>query len=220
MKLLPEKLKLLIFDIDDTVVESEKINISLIRDYFLNVHGIRLTKEDLDYIYGHSWRAIYERFTQKYNLKTSPDKVQEDIVSKKIEYLKDNPLRVATGVLEVLKLPIKKCAVTGNGKQEAFIILKSCNLDRYFDAVFSVDDYKKSKPSPEGFLMALDYFKVKPEEAIAFEDSASGLLAAKRAGITTFFIKEFANDDHSSIADFSFNNFYEVKEFLVQEGVL
>ena len=55
-------------------------------------------------------------------------------------------------------------------------------LDR-FDVIRTIDDVKKSKPSPEVFLAALQGLKMAPEQTIAFEDSYNGILAAQRAGI-------------------------------------
>jgi HAD superfamily hydrolase (TIGR01509 family) len=214
---LAKNFKLLIFDIDDTLIQSEAINVEIIKEYFFKRFRISLTTEDIEFIYGHSWRAIYEMYIKKYSLSVSPEEVQKDIVCYKKEYLKINLPKVASGAFEVLQLPVKKCAVTGNGKEEALIMLESANLNKFIDAIFTVDEYKESKPSPAGYIMALDFFQVKPEEAIAFEDSESGLLAAKGAGIVTCFIKEFALKDYSYIADFSFKNFFEVRKFLVGE---
>jgi beta-phosphoglucomutase-like phosphatase (HAD superfamily) len=55
-------------------------------------------------------------------------------------------------------------------------------LDR-FDAIICVDDVGVAKPDPGLFLRAVDVLGVAREEAIVFEDSPNGVLAAKRAGI-------------------------------------
>lgn len=54
-----------------------------------------------------------------------------------------------------------------------------------FSAVKSRDDVVRSKPEPDLFLAAVDALGVRPEEAIAIEDSANGVTAAKRAGLYT-----------------------------------
>ena len=129
------------------------------------------------------------------------------------------PPKLATGVFDVLSLPVKKCVVTGNGREEAILMLESCNLKKYFNAIFSADDYIVTKPSPAGFLMAINYFNVKPENTIVFEDSQSGIIGAKKAGAVACFIKEFAYRDCSKLADFGFENFKEVKSFLEKLGL-
>jgi HAD superfamily hydrolase (TIGR01509 family) len=55
-------------------------------------------------------------------------------------------------------------------------------LDR-FDSILGRDDVTCTKPSPELFLSALDRLAVKANEAVVFEDSLHGVLAARQAGI-------------------------------------
>ena len=45
------------------------------------------------------------------------------------------------------------------------------------------DDVTRAKPDPELYLAAAAALGVEPREAIAFEDSANGLAAAKAAGL-------------------------------------
>ncbi len=55
-------------------------------------------------------------------------------------------------------------------------------LDR-FEIVFTKDDVTHTKPSPELYLKALQALDLQPHEAVVFEDSPNGILAAKTAGI-------------------------------------
>jgi len=62
------------------------------------------------------------------------------------------------------------------------------NLERFdlldqFDAVCTRDYVEAVKPDPALYLLALERLGVASAEAIAFEDSPNGILAAKRAGI-------------------------------------
>ena len=62
------------------------------------------------------------------------------------------------------------------------------NLDKFglrehFDVVCTRDDVSTVKPDPALYLLALEKLDVGAGEAIAFEDSPNGILAAKRAGI-------------------------------------
>ena len=53
-----------------------------------------------------------------------------------------------------------------------------------WDAICTADrDPKRAKPSPTLYLEALDVLDVAADEAVAFEDSPNGVLAAKAAGI-------------------------------------
>jgi len=61
--------------------------------------------------------------------------------------------------------------------------IRRLELEEYFDCIRSSDDVRRVKPDPELYLAVLAALKVEPGEAIAFEDSPNGILAAKRAGL-------------------------------------
>lgn len=61
--------------------------------------------------------------------------------------------------------------------------LTRLGLMAYFDCVQGRDDVQQSKPDPELYLNALEKLGVSNTQAIVFEDSPNGILAARRAGI-------------------------------------
>ncbi|MDB5081361.1 MAG: hypothetical protein JWP00_3285 [Chloroflexi bacterium] len=61
--------------------------------------------------------------------------------------------------------------------------LERLGLRDYFECVRGADQVKNAKPDPELYLSVLDFFKLRPDQAIALEDSPNGVLAARRAGL-------------------------------------
>ncbi|MEA2008912.1 MAG: HAD-IA family hydrolase [Chloroflexota bacterium] len=61
--------------------------------------------------------------------------------------------------------------------------LERLQLLRYFDAVCCSDDVERAKPDPALYKLALEKIGLKPSQAIVFEDSPNGVLAAKRANL-------------------------------------
>jgi HAD superfamily hydrolase (TIGR01509 family) len=61
--------------------------------------------------------------------------------------------------------------------------LKRLGLFQYFDTVRAREDVPRTKPEPDLFLSALYALGALPDQAVVFEDSPNGVLAAKRAGI-------------------------------------
>jgi HAD superfamily hydrolase (TIGR01509 family) len=61
--------------------------------------------------------------------------------------------------------------------------LRQSGLLSEFEAVLCREDVPRVKPYPDLFLAALQALALKPEEALALEDSPNGVLAAKRAGL-------------------------------------
>jgi sugar-phosphatase len=56
------------------------------------------------------------------------------------------------------------------------------------------DAVRASKPDPEGFLLGAGALAVEPAEALVFEDSQAGLLAARAAGMRSVFVSCCAAD--------------------------
>lgn len=61
--------------------------------------------------------------------------------------------------------------------------LNRLGLLKYFDELACGDEVAYTKPYPDLYLSALKKLCVQPGQAIAFEDSLNGMLAARRAGI-------------------------------------
>ena len=70
---------------------------------------------------------------------------------------------------------------TGNRKNTMEILSAFGCLD-IFDVILANEDVEKSKPDPEGYLKAMEMFNVTPENTLIFEDSKTGIAAAKASG--------------------------------------
>lgn len=79
----------------------------------------------------------------------------------------------------------KMAVCSTSSREEIEAGLNSLKLKKYFDHYFCAEDCIRLKPDSEIYLKALAYFKLKPTEALAIEDSTNGLLAAKGAKIYT-----------------------------------
>ena len=62
-------------------------------------------------------------------------------------------------------------------------IFKKFDLNKFFKAKISGADLKESKPNPEIFVKAAELAGFKKDECIVIEDSTSGIMASKSAGI-------------------------------------
>ncbi len=61
--------------------------------------------------------------------------------------------------------------------------LQRLGLFHYFDVIQCKDDVRQIKPAPDLFLAALGMLQLRAEDALVFEDSRNGVLAAQAAGI-------------------------------------
>ena len=101
-------------------------------------------------------------------------------------YEEHMPYVYITGVAEFVKamraMDIKTAVVTSSNDLKMACVYKAHpELRGLFDKIFTADDFSKSKPDPQCYNIAVDYFKLKPEECVVFEDSFNGLKAAHAA---------------------------------------
>ena len=67
-----------------------------------------------------------------------------------------------------------------------------------FDAIVTADDVERPKPAPDIYLLVCERLGVPPADALALEDSSSGVAAAKAAGLTCIGVPQFAETDVSA----------------------
>lgn len=93
------------------------------------------------------------------------------------------------GVLDLLERfqTMTLCAVSNSAEARIRACLKATGIDRYIkeDCVFSARNYGESKPLPRVYNEALRAIGASAEECFAVEDSVTGVLAARAAGICT-----------------------------------
>jgi HAD superfamily hydrolase (TIGR01509 family) len=75
--------------------------------------------------------------------------------------------------------------------------LATAGLSDAFGAIVTSDDVAHPKPAPDIYLRACELLGVDPAEALALEDSTSGVTAAKAAGMACIAVPLFAETDVS-----------------------
>jgi HAD superfamily hydrolase (TIGR01509 family) len=120
------------------------------------------------------------------------------------------------GVMEYLSiaadLGLKLGVASSSPSHWVDLNLKKLNIFEQFGCICTSDHVEKVKPDPALYLCAVSSLRVDPREAIAFEDSLNGLLAAKSAGLHCVVVPNFvtqqldfkmADDILSSLAEIS-----------------
>lgn len=80
---------------------------------------------------------------------------------------------------------IKKLALVSSGNRDGVqAILETMGWRNYFDTVISGDDCTNGKPHPDPYLIAARAMNVAPDLSMVFEDTSSGIEAARAAGMS------------------------------------
>lgn len=174
-------MKLIIVDMDGTLFDTKDVNFQAYRQA-LAEHGF-----DLNYEYYCSYcnGRHYSQFLPQ--ITTDNTQVLAAIHARKKELYKNfldeaRPNRHLISILRALRPEYKTALVTTASHANCYDILNCFQLTELFDLVLTHEDIIEAKPSPEGFLKAMNHFEANPEQTIIFEDSNVGLEAAKRSG--------------------------------------
>ncbi len=63
--------------------------------------------------------------------------------------------------------------------------LAAVGITELFDVVLTLADVAEGKPAPDGYLQAMALLGADPSRCVAYEDSTTGIAAARAAGIPT-----------------------------------
>jgi beta-phosphoglucomutase len=146
-------------------------------------------------------------------------KIEEWVLKKQVltvQMLKDSP-RLYPGVVELIRLlrgKAKLAVVSGTWRDNIRAVLGAAGLDDCFETIVGKEDVTSVKPAAEAYLLALKKLRVPAAAAVAIEDSPSGLISARAAGI-----RVIAVGHHHPFGDWVGDSLY-VSGFEPVEGLL
>lgn len=186
--------KLIIFDLDGTLVDSS-IDIANAINYAVEPYGIKpVTVEETIGLVGEGITRLMEKIMERSQESgVSPPQADQNkdlLIDRFLGYysshLTDNTA-VYPGVIETLeKLNDYKKAVISNKRESLSIrTLENLRLLKYFDLIVGSETTSERKPSPMPVLYVLSNLNVKAENAVIVGDSNLDIEAGKAAGIKT-----------------------------------
>lgn len=176
--------RLLIFDLDGTLVDSSPHHARAFRETFAP-HGIAV---DYSRIAGMTTRAAVERLAADAGLVLAEGERDRLATEKRDRALAmiETHLEPIEGAVELVHAAQGRFALalcTSASRRGAEASLARVGLGGWFDPVITAEDVTRGKPHPEPFLRALAAHGVAPPAALVFEDADSGIAAAAAAGI-------------------------------------
>jgi HAD superfamily hydrolase (TIGR01509 family) len=178
--------KLVIFDCDGVLVDSEKI-INRIFAEMLTEVGFAITYTEMTQQFtGKSLKTCLEIIEKSYN-KPLPDNFMELCKEREFAAMQQE-LQSVPGIIEVLEqLTLPKCVASNSSQQHIQFVLKLTGLLHQFEGkIYSCYDVSRPKPFPDVYLHAAEQMNTNPEHCVVIEDSVPGVQAGFAAGMTVF----------------------------------
>ncbi len=183
---LPEgPFKAYLFDCDGTIADSMPLHYVAWRRA-LGEHGCKFP-EELFYAWGGMPTVqIVETLSAQQGLALNAKEVAH---RKEMLYFELLPqLQAVPEVLEHIELShgrIPFAVVSGGSRESVTNSLRTLGLLDKFETLVCAEDYTKSKPDPEPFLVAAERLGVAPADCLVFEDTAMGIEAATAADMAS-----------------------------------
>lgn len=188
-------IKAVLFDMDGTIFDSEKIYRKAWRAVFhklgldacYNEESMRaITGRDHDEIHDYLRSLLGHEFDYEEEMKYK-SKIIFEIVD-------EDGLSCKPGVPEIFdelhKMGILCALASATNARRVEKFLTIAGIKEKFDLIVPGGSVPRSKPAPDVFLFTAEKLGVKPDECLVAEDSENGVLAGYAAGMRVVFVKD------------------------------
>ena len=189
-----EGVKLLIFDLDGTLLDSMSVwyNVDV---EFLGRYGYEVTPEYTDMVKRASIEDAARYTRDKYRIPLTWQEIADTWESMVFDFYRGE-VRLKDGAKEYLeeakRLGFCLAVTTALSRKNATAAITHTGIRDMFNCVITLEDFgnKINKSSPDVFMRATDYVSasgivIAPEHAVVFDDVPEALKGAKSGGFLT-----------------------------------
>jgi beta-phosphoglucomutase len=183
-------MKLIMVDLDGTLFDTRRTNYLAYKEA-ISKYGFKIDyKYYCNYCNGKHYTDFLPQITTNDQKKLEEIHKRKKLVYK--SYLHEARInQPLVDLLKSLKNTYKIALVTTASKINANEILNRFGIIDIFDLILTQEDIIKNKPAPDGYLKAMNFFNVTPEDCIIFEDSNIGIEAAQASGSECLVVKGY-----------------------------
>ncbi|MEO0084703.1 MAG: HAD-IA family hydrolase [candidate division WOR-3 bacterium] len=225
------KIKAVIFDLDNTLVDFMKMKelaIDAAADAMIDA-GLPMKKQE---VYQRIFNVYkekgieYQQVFDSFLLETLGKIDMKILAAGIIAYrrARESALvsypKVTITLLELLKRGLKLAVISDAPRLQAWLRLCGLNIHNYFDVVITFDDTNKRKPDAEPFIMALKQLNLTAPEVIMVGDwPERDIIGAKPLGMKTVFARYGDTfGTKNSGADYEIDDIYQLIEIIDKEN--
>ena len=173
------------FDLDGTLIDSMPAHYEAMKQALEEAGGQGLfTKERFSELGGKPAADIVKLLNKENGLNMDAQEVcnrQHEILGNNIDHFKVIP--EVANYAEEHRGKVPMAVASAGTRTMVKASLRSVNMLSWFDVIVGSDEVKNGKPSPDVYLEAARRLKVDPADCVVFEDSETGILGAKSAGM-------------------------------------
>ncbi|MCH7397056.1 hexitol phosphatase HxpB [Belliella sp. DSM 107340] len=204
--------KAVIFDMDGVLIDTEKLWKQAEYEVFTSL-GVNVSEEGTIKTKTMTTSEVTKFW---YDISPWKDKehivVEQMVISRVIELIESENCLIdgVKSFIKNLKLKNHKLGLATNSPYKIIpYVLKKLSIEDLFDVVVSAEFEINGKPDPAIYFKAAKKLHTRPQDCLVIEDSYSGMLAAKNAGMTVVAFTNGNSKKEFEIADFHIDSFRE-----------
>jgi HAD superfamily hydrolase (TIGR01509 family) len=179
-------IRALVFDFDGVILDTETPFFQSWQEIYQE-HGYNISLQDWGAMLGSSSdpQNPYNRLEDYLGASLDREAIRSKRLNRELELLETEAILpgVESILIESRRLGMKLAVASSSERNWVTTHLARLDLLFFFECIICAEDVQFTKPHPDLYEAACTALDLQPGQAIAFEDTLNGVLAAKRAGL-------------------------------------
>ncbi len=192
------RIKAVIFDLDGTLLDTEKLLFRYWREAAAR-YGYDMSPEQALTLRSLTHRLVQPLFTEWFGEGCDYRELRAMRLKLMQEHIDKYGVEKKKGASELLGFlgnnGYMRAVATATDEERAGKLLRSVGLDGCFDRIICATMVEWGKPKPDIYLFAAEQLGLSPDECIAVEDSPNGIISAHDAGCFTIMVPDLTEPD-------------------------
>ena len=216
------KIRVVIFDLDGVLVDSEEVW-DAARRQLTEDSGGRWSEMAMQDMMGMSSTEWSRYMHEELAVKMPPEEISAAVV-RRMEGLYRQHLPLIPGAREAVERVAARWPLglaSSANRPVIEVVLELSHLEGFFEVTVSSEEVARGKPAPDVYLEAARRLRVDPALCAAVEDSSSGILSADAAGMRVVAIPNRTfppSEEALKAADAAITSLQELHQGVIDPG--